>query len=170
MAPFRYLFPRSAILTWLWQLKILKPIGIGSIVCLTQQICMRRRQNVWSSRHKGTNFGELHEALKSYQGDTRWVFRGHHSAEWKLLPKAGRVKTIRDDEHVYFSAWKRRAVEYVDSRPNDDWDWLSIAQHHGMSTRLLDWTSNPLVAAFFSQFLVRGTKRRYYMLSGRPTA
>jgi hypothetical protein len=36
------------------------------------------------------------------------------------------------------------------SRPENDWDWLSLGQHYGMSTRMSDWSANPLVALFFA--------------------
>jgi hypothetical protein len=96
------------------------------------------------------NFKMLHKTLSKYREDKRWLFRGHSDPKWDLLPKAGRSPYCEVDDAMVFNAWKRQAVEYVQYRPQNDWEWLAIAQHHGLATRLLDWTLNPLNAAFFA--------------------
>lgn len=82
------------------------------------------------------------------------LFRGQ-AEDWPLLPKLARLKfrgnlTIRDAEEKMLTTLKTRSTPFIDSKPENDWEWLSIAQHHGMATRLLDWSTNPLTALWFA--------------------
>ena len=92
--------------------------------------------------------------------DGTWIFRGEGTAGYPLKPKAGRVGGYRGaarkvpyklaDEKQSLELFKRQARPHLTPTPASDLEWLAVAQHHGMSTRLLDWTESILVAAFFA--------------------
>ena len=103
------------------------------------------------------SFSDLHEAVVRHDTNIT-VYRGLRNIDYELIPKLGRYETLRlanpqkgdRMERTIFRLFRQAAVPYLTNIPRSEWDWLAIAQHHGLPTRLMDWTRNPLVAAFFA--------------------
>jgi hypothetical protein len=93
---------------------------------------------------------ELVRKFMELRAEGFWSFRGQRRQEWHLgLHLSGRDATA----DVCLKQFKKRCMEfprpdYIDE--NDNWRWLFYAQHHRLRTRLLDWTTNPLVALYFA--------------------
>ena len=77
----------------------------------------------------------------------RFYFRGHADAGWGLCPYAMRHERTRSAEGAMLNELVLRRPEDF-SRNDSALSWWVLAQHHGLPTRFLDLSRNPLVALF----------------------
>ena len=119
-----------------------------------------------------TSLGDLIDKVTPTEPDPRTgrrrdsgVYRGDRDADWPLLTsldKLGGATTPHGkadlEEHILRN-FIRYSRPYFTQPPVNDWEILVAAQHHGLPTRLLDWTYSPLVAAFFATRPVIGEER-----------
>lgn len=98
---------------------------------------------------------EIVQSLE-HQQIARWHFRGHGNCEFDLVPGlyryniADTFSTWENVEKYLMNRFRKEAIPHLGYLPVDDIEWLVLAQHHGLPTRLLDWSLNPLIAIYFA--------------------
>jgi hypothetical protein len=112
--------------------------------------------NDWGN-HQITSVKDLIGIMDSnlYSKKSRWIYRGQANIEWKIIPSIGRLfgtKNFTSKAKLYkyekdsFSEFYIR--NFSDFREKNKISNLAIAQHHGLKTRLIDWTFSPLYSLF----------------------
>ena len=113
-----------------------------------------------------SSFAEFHEVLESVEerhGAPIYgtLYRGQEDAQWGLTPGIGRhlkvyesrgysLNDLLRDEDRMVQLFRRQAAAFLGRMPKDGWEAWVLAQHHGIPTRLLDWTFSPLAALYFA--------------------
>jgi len=98
-----------------------------------------------------SSFAEFQNIILNIPLDQFTLYRGQN-LDKTLLPKIARydIEDVEKVEREMLEDLRRRSIHLIDYQPGNSWDWMALAQHHGMATRLLDWTENPLIALWFS--------------------
>jgi FRG domain len=113
---------------------------------MTQQC---RIENVSTFLH---SIEEVKKAEEAKNNKADFIYRGQREDK-SLRPRLARLvpRGQRNDiERLMFEEFKRTSVALTDFQPQTDWDFLAVAQHHGLPTRLLDWTYSALAALWFA--------------------
>jgi hypothetical protein len=106
------------------------------------------RAESWTHLHELLFADSWHETLARHRSD--FVFRGEASRDANLETSLQRLGGDYADVEPHLLRNFRKYARAQDVPEDSLWHWLALAKHHGLATRLLDWTYSPYVALHFA--------------------
>lgn len=103
-----------------------------------------------------STWDEFRRFVRELEQD-RYIYRGQEDAGWRLrtyFHRTGRADSLRflsvdiPALHQHLSSLTSHVFDL--SKPNEHGAFVSLVQHHGYPTPLLDWTHSPFIAAYFA--------------------
>lgn len=95
---------------------------------------------------------DMRKQIKEAEGEDldnqRFFFRGQANSEWDIIPGIFRGNMLAFESELIHMAYLRNPSEFRNL--GTDFERLTKLQHYGLPTRLLDVTSNPMVALYFA--------------------
>ncbi|RYE13446.1 MAG: FRG domain-containing protein, partial [Sphingobacteriales bacterium] len=86
---------------------------------------------------------------------SNYVYRGLWNSHFDLTTSLMRLGGPYSDLEAHLLRNFRKYAHSTASPGNSVWNWMAVAQHHGLPTRLLDWTYSPYVALHFATAYLR---------------